>query len=208
MLFFLIFFLIEGAFLKEKIDLAFPDRAATVGRIAHDIIHQVSRYLSLKFLTSLVTAVAVLIGLKIVGLQFAIVWAFIQFALNFIPTLGSIAAGVLTTVFALLQFWPTPGPVVAVALIMLGINMFIGNVLEPKIMGDGLGLSPLAIFLSLAVWGYLWGFTGMVIAVPMTVIVKIVCDNIQLLEPIAILLDSHRSMIERKAAEEGDKDKE
>jgi predicted PurR-regulated permease PerM len=111
--------------------------------------------------------------------------------MNFIPTIGSIAAGFGVGLFALLQFWPVPGPIILVVLIMLAVNMIIGNVLEPKIMGDNLGISPLMMLISLSIWGFLWGFAGMILAVPMTVVVKIVCENVPVLEPVAVLLGSH-----------------
>jgi predicted PurR-regulated permease PerM len=78
---------------------------------------------------------------------------------------------------------------------MLGANMIIGNVLEPKIMGDNLGISPLAVLLSLTIWGFLWGFAGMILAVPMMVVVKIICENVPFLEPVSVLLGSHRSVM-------------
>jgi predicted PurR-regulated permease PerM len=79
--------------------------------------------------------------------------------------------------------------------------MIIGNILEPKIMGDNLGLSPLAVLMSLIIWGWLWGFAGMILAVPMTVIVKIVCENIPMLEPVSLILGSHRAIAAQKQAE-------
>jgi predicted PurR-regulated permease PerM len=84
---------------------------------------------------------------------------------------------------------------------MLGANQIIGNVLEPKIMGDNLGISPLAVLISLSIWGFLWGFMGMILAVPMTVMVKIVCENIPVLEPVSVLLGSHRSAAAKREDE-------
>jgi predicted PurR-regulated permease PerM len=81
--------------------------------------------------------------------------------------------------------------------------MILGSILEPKIMGDNLGLSPLVVLLSLMIWGWLWGFTGLILAVPMMVIVKIICENIPMLEPISILLGS-RKAVYAKATETGD----
>jgi predicted PurR-regulated permease PerM len=85
---------------------------------------------------------------------------------------------------------------------MLGANQLIGNVLEPKIMGDNLGISPLVVLMSLSLWGWLWGFTGMILAVPMTVIVKIVCENIPVLEPVSVLIGSHRSVMAKREEED------
>jgi predicted PurR-regulated permease PerM len=133
-----------------------------------------------------------------VGLEFALVWGFVQFILNFIPNIGSITAGVGVTLFALVQFWPEPGPIFTSALIMLGANMIIGNALEPKIMGDNLGLSPVVVLLSLMIWGWIWGFAGMILGVPMMVIIKILCENIPVLEPLSVLLGSRRATLAKK----------
>jgi predicted PurR-regulated permease PerM len=85
---------------------------------------------------------------------------------------------------------------------MLGTNVVLGSIMEPKIMGDKLGLSPLVVLLSLMIWGWLWGFAGLILAVPMMVIVKIVCENVPMLESISILLGS-RKAVQAKAAETG-----
>jgi predicted PurR-regulated permease PerM len=191
---FVVFLLFEAVFIKEKLDLAFENKqSGQITKIGTDVIREVSRYLSIKFFISLITGVVVALGLSMVGLEFAVVWGIIQFILNFVPNIGSIAAGVGATLFGLLQFWPEPAPIVLVALIMLGVNMIIGYLLEPKIMGDNLGLSPIVVLMSLMIWGWLWGFAGMILAVPMTVIIKIVCENIPVLEPISILLGSRKA---------------
>jgi predicted PurR-regulated permease PerM len=200
---FMVFLLFEAVFFKEKLDKAFEgERAGQIKKISSDVMTQVTRYLSIKFIISLVTGITVGIGLKIVGVEFAVVWGVIQFILNFIPTIGSIAIGVTISLFSLVQFWPAPAPVVATAFIMLGTNMILGSIMEPKIMGDNLGLSPLVVLVSLLVWGWLWGFAGLILAVPMMVIVKIVCENIPMLEPISILLGS-RKAVQAKTAETG-----
>jgi predicted PurR-regulated permease PerM len=200
---FLVFILLEAARIKDKFVLAFEDKSAgQIERISDSIVRQVMTYLSTKFLISLATGLIVGVGLQLVGVEFAVFWGFIQFVLNFIPVVGSIAVGVLATLFALLQFWPEPTPIILTGLIMLGANQLIGNVLEPKIMGDNLGISPLAVLLSLTIWGYLWGFAGMILAVPMTVIVKIVCENVPVLEPVAVFLSSPRTVMTKRAEEE------
>jgi predicted PurR-regulated permease PerM len=200
---FVVFLLVEASVFKEKINAAFEDKhSGQISKIGADVMVQVSRYLSTKFVISLATGVVVAIGLSIVGLELPIVWGVIQFILNFIPNIGSIAVGVGASVFALLQFWPEPGPIIIVVLIMLGSNMIIGNVLEPKIMGDNLGLSPIIVLMSLMLWGWIWGFAGMILAVPMMVIIKIVCENIPFLEPLSILLGSRKAVLAKKTEAE------
>ena len=166
-----------------------------------DIMLQVTRYLTAKFLISLATGVVVAVGLWLAGLEFAIVCGILQFVMNFIPNLGSIAVGLATSLFALLQFWPEPGPVILVVAIMLGANMIIGNLLDPQIIGDNLGLSSLVVLVSLVIWGWLWGFAGMILAVPMTVIIKIICQNFSFLEPISIVLGSRKAVLAKKVEE-------
>jgi predicted PurR-regulated permease PerM len=197
---FMVFLLLEAVFFKEKLDRAFEgERAGQIKKISADVMTQVTRYLSIKFIISLVTGLVVGICLRIVGVEFAVIWGLIQFILNFIPTIGSIAIGLVITLFSLVQFWPDPMPVAATALIMLGTNLLLGSIMEPKIMGDNLGLSPLVVLLSLMIWSWLWGFAGLILAVPMMVIVKIVCENIPVLEPISILLGS-RKAVQAKAS--------
>jgi predicted PurR-regulated permease PerM len=198
---FVFFLLFEAVFIKEKLDLAFENKySGQIKKISSAVMREVSHYLSIKFFISLLTGVVVAFGLGVVGLEFAVVWGIIQFILNFVPNIGSIAAGMGATIFALLQFWPDPGPIVLVALIMLVVNMIIGYVLEPKIMGDNLGLSPMVVLMSLMIWGWLWGFAGMILAVPMTVIIKIVCENIPVLEPISVMLGSRKAAAAAAAA--------
>jgi predicted PurR-regulated permease PerM len=200
---FLVFLLLEAAYAREKIELAFENKwAGQIKKISDSIVLQIIRYLSTKFLISLATGVVVGIGLKLAGLEFAVFWGLLQFVLNFIPNIGSIAAGVMVGIFSLIQFWPDPGPIILAIAIMLGANMIIGNFLEPKIMGDNLGISPLAVLLSLTIWGFLWGFAGMVLAVPMTVVVKIICEHIPVLEPVSVLLGSHRSIMATREEED------
>ena len=191
---FMVFIMFEAGYFKEKLIIAFEDRLGNVDRIGNEIVNQVTRYLGAKFLFSLANGIVYIIGFSLIGLEFAIVWGVLQFLLNFIPTLGSIVAGVIISLFALIQFWPEPGPVIAVIAIILAVNLILSNILDPKIIGDHVGISPLIILVSLSIWGFIWGFAGMVLAVPMTVIIKIICENIPFMSPVSILLGSRRSV--------------
>jgi len=193
------FLLAEASYFKEKLQTAFERQSERINRMGHDLIFQVSRYLTAKFFISLFTGFVVAIFFHLIGLEFALVWGIIQFLLNFIPTIGSIAAGFFTSLFALVQFWPEPLPVILVVIVTLGVNMIIGNIVDPKIVGDYVGISPLVVMVSLLIWGWMWGFAGMLLAVPMVVIVKIVCENITILEPVSILIGSRRSVKAKKA---------
>ena len=199
---FMVFILLEASYFKEKLETAFEERSVRINRMGHDLMSQVSRYLAAKFLISLANAIIFVIAFYLIGLEFAVVWGVIQFFLNFIPTLGSIIAGFFISLFALVQFWPNPAPIIAVVAVVLATNMILGNILDPKFIGEHVGISPLMVLVSLVFWGYLWGFAGMVLAVPMTVIIKIVCENIPILEPVSILIGSRKSVQAKKAENE------
>jgi len=189
---FMTFLLFEAAFFMEKLDMAFKGtRVVQIKTIISDIMIQVAHYLSIKFFIAVINGVLICLCLKIIGVEFAVIWGVFQFVANFIPSIGSIAVGLGAIVFSVIQFWPDPTPMVAVGLVMLAVNIIFGFILEPKIMGDRLGLSPLIVLLSLLVWGWIWGFVGLILAVPMMAIIKIICKNIPVLEPISILLGSH-----------------
>ncbi len=147
--------------------------------------------MSVKFFISLLTGVLIFLGTFAVGMGFPILWGFLAFILNFIPNFGSILSGVLTSVFALVQFWPKPAPVVFVAVLMFAVNFILGNIIEPRVQGRHLGLSPFIIIVSLSFWGWLWGFTGLILAVPMMVILKIICENVSILHPAAVLMGNY-----------------
>lgn len=205
---FVVFLLLEASFFKEKLDAAFENRSIKVNKMGRDLMLQVTRYLTAKFFISLANGVIFAVSFKIIGLEFAIVWGIIQFLLNFIPNLGSITAGVVIGLFSLIQFWPNPVPVVLVVTVILAVNLILGNIFDPKIVGEHVGISPLVILVSLAIWGWIWGFAGMVLAVPMTVIIKILCENIPIMEPVSIMLGTRRAINAKKAERENRDDEE
>ena len=195
-----VFLLIEMKNMTIKIKIAFPNN-----KLSHKIIFismktitEVTHYLSIKFCISLLTGLLVFACCKIIGQDFAVIWGFIAFVLNFIPNFGSIFSWVITTIFALLQFYPDCEKVIFIAIAILLINFTLGNVIEPRIEGSGLGISPFIILVSLSLWGYIWGFIGMVLAVPVLVIIKIICENIDMLKPVAIILGNSESALLRR----------
>ncbi len=141
-----------------------------------DITEQVQKYVVTKLLISL--SVGVLVGfiLWLFKIEFFIIWAALAFLLNFIPNVGSVIAVILPASMALVQY-ESFSYALSVAVVLIVMQNIIGNIIEPKIFGDRLGLNPLVILLSLLVWGYLWGIVGMFLAVPLTAIVKIVMLN-------------------------------
>jgi len=199
---FMVFLLLEAGYFKKKLETAFESRSDRINRMGHDLMAQVTRYLTAKFLISLANGLIFAVSFRLIGLEFAVVWGVVQFLLNFIPTLGSIVAGTVISLFALIQFWPEPAPVILVIAVVLVVNTVLCNLLDPKIIGDHVGISPLMIMISLVIWGWIWGFAGMVLAVPMTVIIKIVCENIPIMEPVSILIGSRKSVFAKKAEQE------
>jgi predicted PurR-regulated permease PerM len=144
-------------------------------------------YLNTKSLVSLITAVLSLIVFKIFGLDFAIIWAFLIFVFNFIPNFGSIVASILPITIALIQFDSILN-VLWLGILIMGIQFAIGNILEPRLMGRSLNLSPLMVILSLIFWGWIWGIAGMLLAVPILGTITIIFENIDSLKFISVFL--------------------
>ena len=183
-----VFIEIEMNLTKEKLHNAFTSDSDTFSKVSHQIVNDTVRYVSIKFYISLATGLLVFLTTWLIGMDFPMVWAFVAFIMNFIPVFGSIISVGITTLFALLQFSPDFAKPIFILLFLTAINLTLGNIVEPRIEGKNLGLSPFAILVSLSLWGYIWGFLGMILAVPLTVIIKIVCENIDDLHWIAIIL--------------------
>ena len=192
----MVFLLLEIRYTNKKADTAFQgETKVKVQKIASNTINEIKQFISIKFIVSLATGILVYFVTFIFGMDFPIVWAFIAFIMNFIPIFGSIISCVATTLFAMLEFYPNSiGKIIAIFILMVVINFTIGNILEPRIEGKHLGLSPFIILVSLSVWGYIWGFAGMIFAVPIMVIIKICCENIDYLNPIAVMLGNDNSI--------------
>lgn len=158
----------------------------------------VNRYLFLKSLTSLGTGILAAVSLQIIGVDFAIMWGMVAVLLNFVPTIGSIIAAVPPVLLALVQLGV--GPALATASVYLAINVGIGNLLEPRIMGAGVGLSTLVIFISMAFWGWVLGPIGMLLSVPLTMALKITLAANEKTRGLALLLGSNSEAAEVLAA--------
>jgi len=181
-----IFILFESYILPKKIYAAFGE--SDLSHNSREIIRSINQYLAIKAVTSLVTGLLIAVWLSIIGVDFPVLWGVIAFMLNFVPTIGSIIAAVPTVLLSLVQLG-----VDSSLLVMLGyflVNMLVGNVWEPRIMGKGLGLSTLVVFLSLTFWGWVFGSVGMLLSVPFTMIAKIILERNPETHWIAILLGS------------------
>ncbi|AEJ61077.1 protein of unknown function UPF0118 [Spirochaeta thermophila DSM 6578] len=188
-LLFLLFLLLEWRHLPRKMLRALRrGLTARIARILEHISEQISRYLAVKFLISLATGLLVWAAYSLIGLDFAFIWGLLAFLFNFIPNIGSAVVWGLSSLFAVIQFYPDWQHPLLVSGSMILIQMVMGNLLEPKLAGEQLNLSPVVVLFSLLFWGWLWGVAGMFIAVPLTVIVKIVCENIPQLKAVSILM--------------------
>jgi predicted PurR-regulated permease PerM len=137
---------------------------------------QMQRYLVVKTGSSLITGAFAGLTAWAFGLDLALFWGFLAFALNFIPTIGSIIAAFPPVVVALVTLGP--GPALAIAIGYLAINTTVGTILEPRLMGRTLGISPVVVLASLFFWGYLFGPVGALLSAPLTMLVKIVCEHV------------------------------
>ncbi|MBW2484139.1 MAG: AI-2E family transporter [Deltaproteobacteria bacterium] len=149
----------------------------------------VQQYLGLKTLISFLTGALVTIVLSIAGVDFALLWGVLTFVLNFIPTIGSIVATVPPIAITLFQSGSI-GKTFVIAALLLAIQIAVGNVLEPKMMGRGLNLSPLVVLFSLIFWGWLWGIPGMLLSVPLTAAIRIAMEEIDATKTVAVLISS------------------
>ncbi|TDQ58040.1 putative PurR-regulated permease PerM [Mesocricetibacter intestinalis] len=172
-----IFMLAEAPFAKRKVALALSkDKTQFVAQEQYidRILQGVISYLGVKTLMSLLTALCIWALLEVFQVQYAVLWATLSFLFNYIPNIGSVIAAVPIVLQALLLNGFSVGFAVSIGVIL--INMLIGNILEPRLMGKKLGLSTLIVFLSLLFWGWLLGTVGMLLSVPLTMALKIALE--------------------------------
>ena len=157
------------------------------------ISRNITRYLGIKTVSSFVTALLIYIALRIIGVDYAIMWAMLAFLFNFIPNIGSMIAAIPAMLFAWIQlgnsgfFWT--------GITYLFVNMIIGSIVEPKILGKGMGLSTFIVFLSLVFWGWVMGPIGMFLSVPLTMALKIMLTSNKSSNYFAILLGTREEAL-------------
>ena len=183
-----VFILTEAAGFPRKIQSALGDAGSGVLELS-GVMTQVHRYLVIKTAISLLTGLILGTWVWILGVDFPVLWGLLAFLLNYIPNLGSAMAAVPPVLLALIQ----PGGGLTVSLMVaagyITVNLAFGNVVEPRVMGQRLGLSTLVVFVSLVFWGWVWGGVGMLLSVPLTMVVKILLESSSELRWIAVLLD-------------------
>ncbi len=191
-LLYVIFLLVEQRSFDGKMKGMFEGngREKEFRALFHHMQAQIQSYVWVKTLMSLITGGLSFVILLMVGVDFAAFWGFVIFMLNYIPTIGSMLGVAFPALLTLVQF-SSPVPFIIV-IATLGVTQFtIGNLIEPRIMGSTLNLSPLVVILSLVVWGSLWGIVGAILCVPITVIGMIVFAHFEKTRPIAVLLSGN-----------------
>ena len=169
-----IFVLLEAKVFKEKIHTI----TAVKGEISDKVdnfIESVKGYMLIKTGVSLLTGAAISLALWVIGVEHFFLWGLLAFLLNYIPTIGSILAAIPAVCLAFVQMGS--GTALIVAGVFVAVNLIIGNVIEPKFMGQGLGLSTTAVLLSLIFWGFILGSVGMLLSIPLTMVLKIASEN-------------------------------
>jgi AI-2 transport protein TqsA len=186
-LLFLVFLLLGSEHFPAKLRQALAsDHAERVGEMMRNIETGVRRYLLTKTLINLTTATLVTGLLAAFGVDFPLFWGLLTFLAHYVPNFGAVVSVSLPTLFLFLQF--SPGKALLIAILNGIIQFTVGNAVEPRIMGSSLDLSPLLVLLALIFWEWLWGPWGMVLAIPITSMIKIICENVGPLRPVAILM--------------------
>ena len=192
---YVLFLMLEQGTFTQKIAAIFPDslKRESIMSILSHAQDDIQTYLWIKTVTSTLTGLVSYFILLMVGVDFAGFWAFTIFLLNFIPTVGSIIATLFPALLALIQFETLYQ--FFVVLVGVGFVQFlVGSVLEPKLMGKSLNVSPFVVMMSLTLWGSIWGISGMFLSVPITVMMLIVFAHFEKTRYLAILLSGDGSL--------------
>ncbi|PKI16125.1 AI-2E family transporter [Colwellia sp. 12G3] len=188
-----VFMLFESSTFPHKLHLALDDPQMRLKQIER-FLSSVNHYIAIKTLVSLATGCIVSLMLWSFGLDFYLLWGVLAFLLNYIPNIGSIIAAVPPMTLAILQLGI--GEAGAIGLGFVLINMVMGNIIEPRYLGKGLGLSTLVVFLSLIFWGWLLGTVGMLLSVPLTMILKIGLESSPEGRWLAVLLSDEVELVD------------
>jgi predicted PurR-regulated permease PerM len=188
---YVVFLLLEQHSFPKKIARLFPtaEGEARVHKLLSRIGREVQSYVWLKTMMSALTAGASYLVMRSVGVDLAAFWAILIFGLNYIPYIGSWLGVIFPTALTLVQF-DTLQPFFTTAILLSIVQFTGGSIIEPRLMGKGLNISPVVMVLSLAVWGTIWGLVGMFLAVPLMVVLMIVLSQFPATRPIAILMSA------------------
>jgi len=198
----MIFILLEASSVSTKVEASFGRKAVTFQR-PREFMTNLGRYLGIKTIVSFATGFLAWLLTWSIGLDFPLLWGMLAFLLNYVPTIGSIIAAVPAILLALVQLGP--GEALATLIGFVGINLLFGNFIEPRLMGYGVGISPLVVFVGLIFWGWIFGPVGMLLSVPLTMTLKLALESDEGTRWIAIFLGSERDAqyaLESRAADE------
>jgi predicted PurR-regulated permease PerM len=188
-IFTMIFILLEASSGQTKFEAAFGRSESSLDR-PKIFLQNLGRYLGIKTIVSMATGLCAGLVTWSIGLDFPLLWAMLAFLLNYVPTIGSIIAAVPAVLLALVQLGP--GEATATAIGFAAINVIFGNFVEPRLMGYGVGISPLIVFIGLVFWGWVFGPVGMLLSVPLTMTLKLALESDESTRWVAILLGSER----------------
>ncbi len=179
-----IFILAENIAFGEKLKLARGNTGSQAW--LSKLSASVHGYLAIKAAISAVTGLLIFIWLKIIGVDYAVLWGLLAFLLNFVPTVGSFIAAVPAVLLALVQLGIGHAGLTLAGFV--AVNFIMGSAIEPRWMGKGLNLSPLVVFVSLVFWGWVLGPVGMLLSIPLTIMVKIALESHQETRWISVML--------------------
>jgi len=201
----MIFVLAESGGYAEKVRAVLQVRGPDLRRF-QSISNDIQKYLGIKTAVSLLTGVLAMLACLAFRVDFPLLWGLVAFLFNFVPAIGSILAGIPPVLLALILhgFWPATG----VLACYLVINVAIGNFLEPMLLGDRFGISTVIVILSVLVWGFIWGPVGMLLAVPLTMLVKVMLDNSSDLRWISALMGKRKTDLVPETDDEDHDDEE
>ncbi|MCH9695451.1 MAG: AI-2E family transporter [Gammaproteobacteria bacterium] len=188
-IFTMIFILLEASSVGVKVQAAFG-RSADSLQGPREFLQNLGRYLGIKTVVSIATGICAGLVTWSIGVDFPLLWAMLAFLLNYVPTIGSIIAAVPPVLLALVQLGP--GEAGATAIGFAAINVAFGNFIEPRLLGYGVGISPLVVFVGLLFWGWVFGPVGMLLSVPLTMTLKLALESDERTRWIAILIGSER----------------
>jgi predicted PurR-regulated permease PerM len=198
----MVFILLEASTIPTKINAAFGVGADTFER-PRLFLDNLGRYLGIKTIVSIATGLLIGLITWLIGLDFPLLWGMLAFLLNYVPNIGSIIAAVPAVLMAGLQLGA--GAALATALGFLGVNMLFGNIIEPRMTGHGVGISPLIVFIGLVFWGWVFGPVGMLLSVPLTMALKMGLERNENTRWIALFLGSESDaeyVLEKRRLEE------
>jgi predicted PurR-regulated permease PerM len=198
-LLYVLFLLIDQRFFAAKLNALFPkkDNRNKAEHVLTSVSKGIRTYISITTIISLTTGFLTYLICEMFSLQGAVLWGFIAFVLNFIPTIGSIIAVLIPVIFALIQFTDL-SQVLFLCISLILIQFVIGNIIYPKLMGNKLNISQFVVILSLVIWGAMWGTIGMFLSVPLMMILLIILSQFEGTRNLAILISGDGTIISKK----------